>query len=108
MKIRTGNPSEIENFPLYCEGNDGDEILVAVDGDEVIGYAQFTGDILYFIESEKKGTGTALIETLKANNWHLTAHNVEPTAKGFYEKMGFEVTGGNGWGGQFNMEWWED
>lgn len=108
MEIRSGTRDEIENFQLYCEDNEGDEILVAEVEAQVVGYVQYTGEEIYFIESECKGAGTALIDALKADNWHLVAVNVEKTAVGFYEKMGFEMAGRNGWGGQFNMEWYAD
>ena len=111
MEIRTGTKDEITNFQLYCEENDGDDILVAEVEGKVVGYVQYTtGEELsiYFIESEHKGAGTALIAALKEDNWHLVAVNVEKTATGFYEKMGFEMAGGNGWAGQFNMEWYDE
>lgn len=108
MEIRNGTANEIKGFDLYNEENDGEEILVAVKNNEIVAYAQFTGEILYFIESNLKGAGSALISELKDRLDHIVAWNVEKTAKGFYEKMGFEKTGSNGYMGQFNMEWWAD
>ena len=108
MEIRNGTASEIKEFDLYNEDNDGDEILVAVENGIIVAYVQFTDEILYFIESDLKGAGSALISELKDRLDHIVAWNVEKTAKGFYEKMGFEKTGSNGYMGQFNMEWWAD
>jgi hypothetical protein len=108
MEIRNGTASEIKEFDLYNEDNDGDEILVAVENGIIVAYVQFTDEILYFIESNLKGAGSALISELKDRLDHIVAWNVEKTAQGFYEKMGFEKTGSNGYMGQFNMEWWTD
>ncbi len=111
MEIRPGTTSEIEKFQLFNEDNDGSEIVVVEDGGWVVAYAQYN-DLgsdchLCFMESEQKGCGRALIEWLKGQYEHIVAVNVEKTARGFYEKMGFVDAGRDGWGG-FNMEWWEE
>jgi len=108
MKIRYGQRAEIESFDLFDENNDGDEIIVACDNGAVVGYAQFTGCRLHFIESNMPGAGSALINWLKSENDYIEAVNVETTAAGFYDKMGFERNDQSSWGGCFNMDWYED
>jgi hypothetical protein len=41
MEIRQGQISEIENFPLFDESNEGEEIIVVECDGEIVGYAQY-------------------------------------------------------------------
>lgn len=107
--IREGDIEEIEGFQLFNEGNEGDEILVLEVEGKVVAYAQHTGyEQLYFLESEIKGGGSALIEEMKSYSYEIHAHNVEKTAVGFYEKMGF-VPQESGWFSYgLKMSWYEE
>lgn len=93
MEIREGDRNKIENFPLYNEDNEGDEILVAVVDGQVAGYLQYSGCTLYFLEVapefQGQGIGSALLAALKADTDYLIALQAVPTAIGFYEKQGF-------------------
>jgi len=104
MEIRSGHKGEIENFQLYNEDNQGEEVLVIEAEGKVVAYAQVTDYNIYFIESERKGGGRALIEYLKEHDDYLLAHNVEETAKGFWRKMGFEFAHRDAYGGE-NWDW---
>lgn len=98
--IRQGTVSEIENFQLFNEDNDGDTITVIERNGEVVAYAQHTDSTIYFIESEARGAGTELVEWFKGEYDYLEAVNVEETAKGFYAKMGFGFSREDGYGGE--------
>ncbi len=37
MKIRQGDKSEIANFPLFMEENQGEEVIVVEQDDELVG-----------------------------------------------------------------------
>ena len=93
MEIRNGHKSEIENFQLYSEDNAGEKVLVAESNGQVVGYAQVTGNRIFFMESEAKGAGRALIQYLKSQNDYLVAVNCVSSARGFYEKMNFQPVG---------------
>ena len=107
METRTGTASEIESFPLFNEDNEGDEITVVVEAGQVVAYAQHTDGTIYFMESVRKGAGRFLVEWFQSEFYHLVAVNVEPTAIGFYEKMGFEATGRDEFGGLTYEQWTE-
>lgn len=104
MKIREGQISEIEKFQLFNEDNEGEEILVIEQEGQVVAYAQVTGDQIFFVESEAKGAGSALIEYLKNREGYLVARTVEETAKGFWAKMGFQFAKKDGFGGE-DWDW---
>lgn len=105
FSIWTGSVADIEGFQLYDENNKGESIITAKNSDgKVVGYAQFTDENIYFLESEQKGAGKALVEHLQSKNNYLVAKNVEPTAKGFWEKMGFQFKNKTGF---FKGEDWD-
>jgi len=107
METRTGTASEIKNFPLFNEDNEGDEITVVVEDNEIVAYAQHTDGTIYFMESVQRGAGRFLVEWFQSEFAHLVAVNVEPTAIGFYEKMGFEFAGRDEFGGLTYEQWKE-
>lgn len=100
MKIRTGTVNEIENFQLFDDANDGDEITVVENNGQVVAYAQHTDGEIYFLESEMKGAGRELVDWFKGEYDYLVAHSVEETAKGFWSKMGFSLYRADGFGGE--------
>jgi hypothetical protein len=100
MTIRTGTISEIEKFQLYDEANDGEQVtVVEIDG-QIAAYAQHTDGDIYFLESEAKGAGRMLVEWFQGEYGYLVAKSVEPTAAGFWSKMGFQPAGKDGFGGE--------
>ena len=104
MEIRSGRVNEIEKFALYNEDNAGEEILVVENDGQIVAYAQVTDGSIFFCESELKGAGSALVEYLKAREGYLVARSVEPTARGFWSKMGFEFRSSDGFGGE-DWDW---
>ncbi len=112
MNIRNGEISEIENFPLFSEENDGNEIIVVEQDGEIVGYAQYNSGRsdaeIFFMESNAKGCGRAIIDWFKAEFEEVTAVNAVETARPFYAHMGFENNGGTGYVGQINMTWWAE
>jgi len=107
MEIRQGNTQEIGKFQLFDAGNDGEEILVVELDGKIVAYAQVTGHIIYFLESEARGAGSALVSYLKAREGYLVAKAVEETAKGFWMKQGFQFQVADGFGGE-DWDWdWE-
>ncbi len=102
--IRTGKAHEIEQFQLFNEDNEGEEILVVEESSKVVAYAQVTDSDIFFLESEAKGRGSQLVDFLKAREGYLVARNVEETARGFWSKMGFEFMAADGFGGQ-DWDW---
>ena len=104
MEIRQGTVSEIKNFQLFDEANEGEETLVVEDNSKVVAYAQVTGYNIFFMESEQKGAGKALVEFLKEREGYLIARSVEETAKGFWAKMGFQFKSTDSFGGE-DWDW---
>ena len=104
MRIRQGTISEIEVFQLFDEDNEGEEILVVVQGNEIVAYAQVTQGDIFFMESEARGSGRILVEFLKDREGYLVAKSVEETAKKFWQKMGFQFQTADGFGGE-NWDW---
>jgi hypothetical protein len=104
MTIRTGTSSEIENFQLYDETNDGESITVVEVAGQIVAYAQHTDGDIYFLESEAKGAGRALVEWFQGEYSYLVAKSVEKSAEGFWSKMGFQSAGRDGFGGE-NWDW---
>lgn len=104
MKIRPGTISEIEKFQLYDEANDGEQITVVERDGQVVAYAQHTDGDIYFLESEAKGAGRLLVDWLKSEYDYLVAKSVEPTAAGFWQKMGFQFGKTDGFGGE-DWDW---
>lgn len=108
--IRHGEIGEIEKFQLFNEDNQGDDVVVAVKDGEVVGYMQINEGAndatIFFMESEVKGAGSALVDWLKNRCEYIVADNVVDTAEGFYAKLGFaRMAGKSFYSNQFNMEW---
>lgn len=110
--IRDGEISEIENFDLYSEENEGDEIIVVEHDGQIVGYAQYNSGRddaqIFFMESTIKGCGRAIIDWFKGWCFEVTAVNAVETAQPFYAHMGFVPNGGTGYTGQINMTWWDE
>jgi ribosomal protein S18 acetylase RimI-like enzyme len=97
FEIREGQREEIQKFELYDANNDGESVIVAEQDGEIVGYVQYTGNDIFFMQSEGKGCGRAMIEFLQEGGDigcerrdELRAINCLPGARGFYEKLGFE------------------
>lgn len=111
ITIRTGEAEEIEGlgFNLYDEDNEGDEIVVAEVAGQIVAFAQVTGNQIHFLESNAKGAGVAIVNSLKGEYGSLTARNVSKASAGFWTKMGFErgqATGERP--GEYDYEWYAD
>lgn len=103
--IRSGEVEEINGFSLFSEDNEGNEIVVIENEEgEVVGYAQMSGQTIYFLESIEKGAGRALVDHLKAEYGYLVADSVDNVSAGFWERMGFTAVK-SGWGSIKNYEW---
>lgn len=102
--IRTGSKSEIENFQLFNEDNDGDTILVAEnEAGDVVAFAQMSGCIIFFLESNEKGAGSALVNHLKGEFDRLIADHTDDISQGFWMRMGFERMGNT-----HNFDWYAE
>lgn len=91
VTIREGYEEEVQHFQLWNDDNDGETLLVAVLNGEIVGFALHTGPEIYFVESNVKGAGRALVEYIIADvggDW-FQARNVSRQSVGFWEKMGF-------------------
>lgn len=112
MNIRQAEISEIENFPLFDSENDGENVIVVEHDGAIVGYAQYNNGyddaIIYFMESNMKGVGRAIIEWFQANYEMVTAHNAVETARPFYAHFGFDDVQSNGWAGQVDMTWYAE
>jgi N-acetylglutamate synthase-like GNAT family acetyltransferase len=112
MNIREADRSEIENFPLYNEDNDGNEFIVVEHEGEIVAYAQYNSGYsdaqIFFMESNMKGAGQMMIKYFQANYEEVGAINAVPTAQPFYAKFGFDDVRKNGWAGQVDMFWYAD
>lgn len=112
FSIRPGEISEIEKFQLFDEANEGDEVIVVERDGQIVGYAQFVSGYsdarIYFMESEAKGAGRAIIEWFQAEFIEVWACNAVETAQPFYAHFGFEPAGGNGWANQVDMVWYAE
>ena len=110
FNIRFGEISEVEGFQLFDSENQGDDVVVAEKGGEVVGYMQINEGqddaVVYFMESNEKGAGSAMLDWLKQRCEYILAHNVVDTAAGFYEKQGFVKSNvSTGYARQICMEW---
>lgn len=113
MEIRHGEISEIEKFQLFSADNQGDDVVVALIDEAVVGYMQINEGAndatIYFMESTVRGVGSALIDWLKNRCDYIVADNAVESAQGFYTKMGFTVASfSTGYSGQICMEWAND
>ena len=110
MNIRNAERTEVEHFQLYNEDNDGSEFIVVEDAGEIVGYAQFNSGVedarIFFMESNVKGAGRAMIEWFQSEFVEVGAMNAVETAQGFYKHMGFADVRKNGYAGQVDMFWY--
>ncbi len=93
FNIRFGEIQEVEGFQLFDSENQGGDIVVAESDGEIVGYMQMDEGaddaVIYFMESNKKGCGTALIDWLKTRVSYTLASTTVYTAVGFYARVGF-------------------
>lgn len=109
MVIRNGDTSEVQNFDLYNEENEGNSITVVEDGGRVVAFAQHTGTTIYMIESavNEKGYARALVEHIRNGADYAAADNVGEGCAAFWARMGFQPEGKNGYG-QPVWTWYEE
>jgi len=110
MEIRQADRSEIEHFQLYDADNAGEEFIVVEHNDEIVGYAQYNSGRedaqIFFMESNIKGAGRAMIEWFQSEFVEIGAMNAVETARPFYAHFGFNDVRKNGWAGQVDMFWY--
>jgi hypothetical protein len=97
-----------DEFNLWNPENEGDTIHIAEDNDgNVIAFMQSTGNVIYDVESLKKGAGTQLVDEMKKKHDYLMADNVGANAAKYWEHQGFvrEKTRGLA---HTNYEWYKD
>ena len=97
ITVRYGDAKEIstEVFGLYDADNEGEDIIIAESDGQIVGYAQATGNMIFFLESNYKGAGRAIVEWMESRTDELIADNVTGVSKGFWTRMGFESRGRN-------------
>ena len=96
---------------LAASGRLEEEVIVAADGEDLVGFARVTPSDLYsgaafihsfYVHPERWGTGVAgelmaaIVEGAAARGRraiHLTAYRESARARAFYEKSGFRETG---------------
>ena len=111
FEIREGAVEEIQYFELYDAENDGETVIVAEQDGEIVGYVQYTGSDVFFMQSDAKGCGRAMIEFLQdgsdigCERDELRAINCLSGARGFYEKMGFQKAGRSTYGTNPDYVW---
>ena len=112
MDIRTADRSEVEHFQLYDADNAGDEFIVVEHDGQIVGFAQFISGYsdaqIFFMESNMKGAGRAMIEWFQSNFEEVGAMNAVETARPFYAHFGFDDVRTNGWAGQVDMFWYAE
>jgi hypothetical protein len=112
MNIRTADRSEIEFFQLYDADNAGNEFIVVEHEGEIVAYAQYNSGYsdaqIFFMESNMKGAGRAMIEWFQSNFEEVGAMNAVETARPFYAHFGFDDVRTNGWAGQVDMFWYAE
>ena len=112
MDIRTAERSEVENFQLFSDDNAGDEFIVVEHDGEIVAYAQYSSGYsdaqIFFMESNMKGAGRAMIEWFQNEYQEVGAMNAVKTAQPFYAKFGFDDVRKNRWAGQVDMFWYAD
>lgn len=89
MDIRRGAINEINDFNSFSVDNVGETIEICESGGQIVGYMMRTGSTVYYIESDAKGAGRAMIDSLKAQFEYVAADNVQKTAEPFWTAMGF-------------------
>lgn len=109
--IRYAEPEEIESldFCLYDEENEGAEIIVLERDGAIVAFAQLTGGDIFFLESNAKGAGTAIVNYLKDEMSELVARNVSREAAGYWLHQGFEqgqATGNRP--GEYDYVWYAE
>ena len=99
MNIRTGDASEVQDFALFDEENEGEITVLEVDG-EVVAFAQHNGTTVYMIECAVEGKGYArtLIESILNGADYAAADNVVKASEGFWTRMGFQYESRNHYG----------
>jgi len=112
MNIRNAERTEIEHFALYNEDNAGDEFILVEQDGEIVGYAQFNSGRedaqIFFMESNLKGAGRAMIEWFQAQFVEVGAMNAVETARPFYAHFGFDDVRKNGYADQVDMFWYAE
>lgn len=112
MNIRTAEREEIEFFQLYDVDNAGNEFIVVEHESEIVAYAQYNSGYsdaqIFFMESNRRGAGRAMIEWFQENYVEVGAMNAVETARPFYAKFGFDDVRENGWAGQVDMFWYAE
>lgn len=102
--IREGSTEEIEHFDLYDEANEGNTILVTVsEQGEVVAFAQTGGETIFFLQSNARGAGTAIVDYLKSQCDHLVADHTDKNSAGYWQHVGFERIGRTD-----NFEWYAE
>ena len=112
MNIREADRSEIEFFQLYDADNAGNEFIVVEHEGEIVAYAQYDSGYsdaqIFFMESNMRGAGRAMIEWFQVNFEEVGAMNAVETARAFYAHFGFNDVRKNGWAGQVDMFWYAE
>ena len=112
MNIRTAERSEVKAFQLYDADNAGDCFIVVEHDGELVGFAQYENwsdeAKVFFMESNMRGAGRAMVEWFQANFEIVVAMNVVKEAQPFYAHFGFDDVQKNGWAGQVDMFWYSE
>ena len=112
MNIRTAERKEVEKFQLFDADNAGDAFIVVEHDGQMVGFAQFEDwsdeAKVYFMESNMKGVGRAMVEWFQSNFDVVGAMNAVETARPFYAHFGFDDVRKNGFFGQVDMFWYKE
>lgn len=117
MEVRKESPKKVAKkmtgFNLF-DAEITDTAAVVIDGKKVVAFVQFdqttinriaNGAVVYEIESQIKGGGSALIEWMKENYDIIRVKNSGKDSWGFWKKMGFSQTAENGYYSEFEWEY---
>ena len=93
--IRYAEAEEIESlgFALYDADNEGEDIIVCERDSQIVAFAQATANRIFFLESNAKGAGTAIVDWFKDRHDYIVADSCDRKAAGYWQHVGFELLG---------------
>jgi hypothetical protein len=96
--LRNGTQEEVNELQGFDVDVTGSIFIAETEDGSHAGYVIRSGSVIHYIESDVAGAGAFIVNSIKAWADCMMAENVQPTAEGFWAKMGFEpIEGSKNW-----------
>jgi hypothetical protein len=98
--LRNGTQEEVNELQGFDVDVTGSIFIAETKDGSHAGYMMASGGVIHYIESETAGSGAGAFMVGSIKGWadYMMAENVQPTAEGFWSKMGFEpIEGSKNW-----------